>query len=508
MRHITGTNPQTGETIEGQYPVADENTVEATMQKAWTAWKTYRSFSGKKKAAFLRAIADEIEGAEGLVGRAMLESGLPEGRITGERGRTCNQLRMFATLVEEGSWVEATIDKAQPDRQPIPKADIRKMLVPTGPVVVFTASNFPLAFSTAGGDTASALAAGNPVVVKAHESHPGTNDIVSNAILRAAEKTGMPEGIFATLYGQGYKLGKQLVLHPLTKSVAFTGSFRGGKALYDLAGQRAEPIPVFAEMGSVNPIFILPKKLEKGASDLAGQIAQSVNLGVGQFCTNPGILVAMEGEGIDQLKADMKAAFNQITPACMLNKGIYQNFENKKGTMLKEAGVEVEFQFDKDVDVPNARPAIASVNAVHFLMNEKLQEEVFGPFTLLVTCRDEVEFLKVANHFAGQLTATIMGEEGELTDHADLFAILQEKVGRLIFNGVPTGVEVCHSMQHGGPFPATTDGRFTSVGTAAIKRFARPLAFQDCPAALLPDELKDDNPLNIVRVVDGEWRTA
>ncbi len=508
MKYLSGTNPQTGEQLTGEYPIANEQTVDTAMQKAWTAWKTYRTFSGKKKATFLRAIAEEIEQAEGLVDRAMQESGLPEGRIKGERGRTCNQLRMFADLVENGSWVEATIDQAQPDRQPIPKADIRKMLVPTGPVVVFTASNFPLAFSTAGGDTASALAAGNPVVVKAHESHPGTNDIVSKAILRAAKKTGMPEGVYATLYGEGHKVGQQLVLHPLTKSVAFTGSFRGGKALYDLAGKRSEPIPVFAEMGSVNPIFILPEKLKNGASDLAAQIANSVNLGVGQFCTNPGILVAMQGEGIEQLKSDMKAAFSQITPACMLNQGIYQNFESKKEALLQESGVETEFRFNGDVDAPNARPAIASVDAVHFLMNENLQEEVFGPFTLLVSCRDEVEFLKVANHFAGQLTATIMGEQEEVTKYTELFGILQEKVGRLIFNGVPTGVEVCHSMQHGGPYPATTDGRFTSVGTAAIKRFARPVAFQDCPEALLPDELKDGNPLKIVRVVDGEWKIA
>ena len=361
-----------------------------------------------------------------------------------------------------------------------------------------------MAFSTAGGDTASALAAGNPVVVKAHESHPGTNDIVSKAILRAADRTGMPEGVYATVYGDGYEVGQQLVLHPLTKSVAFTGSLRGGKALYDLASKREEPIPVFAEMGSVNPMFILPEKLKTGASDLASQIAQSVNLGVGQFCTNPGILVAMEGDGFTDLMTDMKNAFSQITPACMLNEGIYKNFEAKKQALLEEGGVEAEFVSNGDISEPNARPAIASVDATHFLMNENLQEEVFGPFTLLVKCRNYGEFLKVADHFEGQLTATIMGESEEVEQHTELFSILQQKVGRLIFNGVPTGVEVCHSMHHGGPFPATTDGRFTSVGTAAIKRFARPVSFQNCPDALLPDELKKDNPLKIVRIVDGE----
>ncbi len=505
MNHITSINPQTGETLEGQYPIAEKNDIDATMDQAWEAWKSYRHFSGKQKAEFLRAIADEVENAEGLVERAMQESGLPEARIKGERGRTCNQLRLFADLVEEGSWVEATIDKAQPDRQPIPKADIRKMLIPTGPVVVFTASNFPLAFSTAGGDTASALAAGNPVVVKAHESHPGTDHIVAQAILRAAERTNMPKGIFATLYGRGYEVGQRLVLHPLTKSVAFTGSYKGGKALYDLANQRPEPIPVFAEMGSVNPIFILPEKLKKTSEALANELAGSVNLGVGQFCTNPGILVTLENEAIPDFIAKMKQAFSQIKPACMLNKGIYNNFENKKKAMLTLEGVNTEFIYDGEDAAPYGKQAIGSVSAADFLQHEAMQEEVFGPFTLLVKCEDVAQMLQVAEYFNGQLTATIIGEEEEIADHQALLDILREKAGRVIFNGVPTGVEVCHAMQHGGPFPATTDSRFTSVGTAAIKRFARPVAFQDCPAALLPDELKDENPLGIRRVVDGKY---
>lgn len=503
--YITAVNPKTGEKLDGKFPTSGKNEVDAAMFKAWEAWKVYRELPGLKKADFLRVIADEIEQTEGLVERVMQESGLPQGRVVGERGRTCNQLRLFADLVEEGSWVEATIDKAQPDRQPIPKADIRKMLVPTGPVVVFTASNFPLAFSTAGGDTASALAAGNPVIVKAHESHPGTNDMVSRAILRAAEKTGMPEGVFATLYGDGYELGQQLVLHPLTKSVAFTGSFKGGKALYDLANKRPEPIPVFAEMGSVNPIFILPEKMKRGGDALAGQLAGSVNLGVGQFCTNPGILVALDDEAIPPFMNAMKQAFKDIEPACMLNQGIYKNFESKKQNLLNQDGVQTEYAFDGNGSAPNGKPAVASVEASAFLKNEQLQEEVFGPFTLLVKCKDGEEMLRVADHFKGQLTGTIMGKSGELNDFVDLLKVLQEKVGRVIFNGVPTGVEVCHSMQHGGPFPATTDSRFTSVGTAAIKRFVRPVAYQDCPDALLPDELKESNPLGIRRVVDGKF---
>ncbi len=504
VKYIVGTNPKTGESLVGEFPISGKEEVNTIMKDAWKAWQEYRDFSGKKKGQFLRTIAEEIEQAEGLVERVMEESGLPEGRVRGERGRTCNQLRLFASLVEEGSWVEATIDKAQQDRQPIPKADIRKMLYPTGPVVVFTASNFPLAFSTAGGDTASALASGNPVVVKAHESHPGTNDIVSKAILRAAEKIGMPEGVFATVYGQGYETGQQLVLHPLTKAVAFTGSLRGGKALYDLAGKRAEPIPVFAEMGSVNPIFILPNKLKANSDGLATQMAQSVNLGVGQFCTNPGILVVLDNEDIPGFTSSLKEAFSQISPSCMLNAGIFDNFEKKKKHILDQEGVQSEYEFNGNGSAPNGRPAVGSVLADQFLKNGDLQEEVFGPFTLLVKCKNQEELLKVARQFEGQLTATIMGQDDEVLAHKELFNILREKVGRLIFNGVPTGVEVCHSMQHGGPFPATTDGRFTSVGTAAIKRFARPLAYQNCPDALLPDELKEANPLGISRVVDGK----
>lgn len=503
---FSATNPTNQETLAGDFPVASIEEVDLAVQKAWSAWKSYRQFSGKQKAAFLNAIAAEIENlGDTLVERVMQESGLPEGRVRGERGRTCNQLRLFARLIEEGSWVEASIDKAQPERQPIPKTDIRKMLLSTGPVAVFTASNFPLAFSTAGGDTASALASGCPVIVKGHPSHPGTNLLIASAIQKAAKQTNMPDGVFSALNSNGHEVGAHLVKHPLIKAVAFTGSLRGGKALYDLANERAEPIPVFAEMGSVNPIFLLPEKVKVGASSLASQLAGSVNLGAGQFCTNPGLLVALNDGATSQLKEELKNAFEGLIPATMLNQGIFNNFNNGKKHCLNIEGVSAEFVNNGENGDWKGYPAVASVSGAAFLKNPNLQEEIFGPFTLLVICDGKAQVEKVAEALKGQLTATIMGNDGELADWANLFNTLQEKVGRLIFNGVPTGVEVCHSMQHGGPFPATTDGRFTSVGTAAIKRFARPVAFQNCPENMLPEELKSVNTLGIWRTVDGEW---
>lgn len=505
---IQGFDPANLKPLPEEFSVATEDEVGLALQKARAAWKFYRNFSGQQKGAFLRAIADEIENlGDELVQRAASESGLPEGRILGERGRTCGQLRLFAQLVEEGSWVEATLDTAQPDRTPIPKPDIRKMLVAMGPVVVFTASNFPLAFSTAGGDTASALAAGCPVIVKAHESHPGTNALVAGAIQKAAQKTGMPDGVFSTLYGKGNWLGQALVMHPFTKAVAFTGSHGGGKALFDLANQRDEPIPVFAEMGSVNPVFLLPEKIKNEYDDLAVQIGNSVNLGAGQFCTNPGLLMAIDDENTTKFIGALKGVFSNLPQATMLNEGIYQNFSRRKNAMLLTDGVETQFAASENGEEYNlkAPPTVASVTAKDFLASPNLHQEVFGPFSLLVTCKDRVEMEQVAAALDGQLTATIMGEAAEIPSYQTLLENLQEKVGRLIFNGVPTGVEVCHAMQHGGPYPATTDSRFTSVGTSAIKRFARPIAFQSCPVALLPVALQDENPLGIWRTVDGNW---
>ncbi len=498
-------NPSTRKILEGAFHTATPEEIDEAMQLATDAFAIYKNTSGKDKARFLNAIADEILGlGNPLIQRAMAESGLPEGRITGERGRTVNQLRLFAKIAEEGSWVEASIDTAQPDRKPFPKADIRKMLIPIGPVVVFTASNFPLAFSTAGGDTASALAAGCPVIVKAHEAHLGTNTLVSIAIQRAAERTGMPNGVFSSLNGMGIDLGQTLVKHPQTRAVAFTGSHGGGKALFDTAASREVPIPVFAEMGSINPVFLMEKALANQTEMLAQQYAKSVTLGVGQFCTNPGLLIAKDGENLHQFTKHLVQGIEDIAPSTMLNEKVCNNYHHSRAAILKESGVQLEGEVRESTDT-QGRSTVASVAASDFLKNPSLQKEIFGPFTLIVKCTTNDEMQQVAAYLGGQLTATLMAEEAELKNHTALINQIQDKVGRLVLNGVPTGVEVCYSMQHGGPYPATTDGRFTSVGAGAIKRFARPLTYQNWTQALLPAELKDGNPLGIWRIVDEEW---
>ena len=502
---IVGINPATRQPLEGEYPITPEAEIDRIMHDAAEAFHVFRNTSGKDKAKLLRAIADEILNlGDELVMRAMGESGLPQGRIEGERGRTVGQLRLFADLVEEGSWVEARIDTAIPDRSPVPKPDIRQMLVPVGPVVVFTASNFPLAFSTAGGDTASALAAGNPVVVKAHESHPGTHALVSKAISKAIRTCGLPEGIYGSVYG-GYAEGGALVRHRLTKSVAFTGSFRGGKALYDIAAAREEPIPVFAEMGSINPVILLKGALEKRGEEIANTYAGSVTLGAGQFCTNPGLLVGVESPALNQFIDTLAMAIADVAPATMLSEKIYQGYEYNRAEMLKQAGIELEGAAS-EADGWVGCGTVTSVSGATFLENDHFQEEVFGPFTLVVRCQSAEEMKVVIGKLHGQLTTTVMAEEDELGDHVSLLEELREKTGRLIFNGVPTGVEVCHSMHHGGPYPATTDSRFTSVGTLAIRRFVRPVAYQSWPDNLLPDELKAANPLGIWRLVDGKMK--
>lgn len=488
--------PRENELFPEQFHVATEEEVNLALEKAQEAFQEYRNFSGKKKAEFLEAIADGIEGLGGeLISRASAESGLPTGRLEGERGRTCGQLRMFAELLKEGSWLDARINSEGPD--------LRRMMFPIGPVVVFGASNFPLAFSTAGGDTASALAAGCPVVVKGHESHPGTNELVAGAIAEAAKKTGMPDGVFSSLNG-GPAVGSAVVRHPLTKAVGFTGSFGGGKAIYDLAQQRDEPIPVYAEMGSVNPVFLLNQKLSSESDELAETYAGSVTLGVGQFCTNPGLIIGIKGKGLTQFTHSLSEKLNEIQPDCMLNPKIAKTYRERRATVLEQSGIEVLTEPAEETNNHGAA-AVATVPADEFLANEELSQEVFGPFTLVISCSDKQQMQQVAEHLEGQLTITFMGTDQELKENRILVDTCREKAGRVIFNGVPTGVAVNHAMHHGGPFPATTDSKFTSVGTTAIYRFTRPVSFQDCPEALLPDELKAGNPLNIWRMVNGEF---
>jgi len=478
------------------------------MIQSTEAFKKYRKFSGKQKAIFLRAIAEEIEAlGMDLIYTAMKESNLPEARLVGERGRTIFQLKMFADLLDEGSWVEARIDSANLNRQPIPKVDLRKMLVPIGTVAVFGASNFPFAYSTAGGDTASALASGCPVVVKGHPAHARTSAMVAEAILRAAERTGMPKGVFAHLDGgEGFDVGKALVMHPNTKAVGFTGSFGGGKALFDMANQRPEPIPVFSEMGSVNPVVLMPEKLKQDAENVAISYASSITLGVGQFCTNPGLIFGIENEDLEKFTAILSDEIEKIAPAMMLNEGIFNNYEEKKIIALTQDGVTTESvsKIEKTAQIQGT-PTIASVSADIFLRNPTLHQEVFGPYSLVIKCKDETQLLEVLNHLEGQLSATLMATESELQFHEEIVDTLRNLSGRLNFNNVPTGVEVCFAMQHGGPFPACTDARFTSVGPDAIKRWVRPASYQSFPDSLLPDELKYDNPLNIWRMVDNEF---
>lgn len=484
--------------------------VDAALNEAHIAFLSYKNFTGKKRAAFLRSIADEIEAlGDELVKTAMAETNLPEARIIGERGRTTGHCRMFADCIEEGSWVEARVDTAIPSRMPAPKPDMRKKLVPLGPVVVFGAANFPLAYSTAGGDTASALAAGCPVIVKAHPAHAKTSALVAGAINKAMTKTGMPKGVFQHLHGASFEVGQALVRHPYTQAVGFTGSFAGGKALFDLANQRKNPIPVFAEMSSINPVILLPESLGKNFEATARMLAGSMTLGVGQFCTNPGLVLAVEGEGLSHFVNALTGEIGKSLPGEMLHEGIAANYVKKMAEALAQKGVVLEGQAEQESTKGHkdqGRPTVASVQATVFLKNPSLAEEVFGPFSLIIRCKDVHELSVVVNHLHGQLTASVIGEEQEIAKHSNLTNILVEKAGRLIVNGVPTGVEVCPSQNHGGPFPATTDSRFTAVGTDALRRFVRPVAYQNFPDSLLPDELKEANPLKIWRLYNGEWK--
>jgi NADP-dependent aldehyde dehydrogenase len=412
---------------------------------------------------------------------------------------------MFADLLDEGSWVDARIDTAVPDRAPLPKPDIRFMLRPMGPVAVFCASNFPLAFSVAGGDTASALAAGCPVVVKAHHAHPGTAEIVGQAIQDAVRICGLPEGTFSLLYGSGRTVGQALVKHPSIRAVGFTGSRAGGRALFDLAAARPEPIPVYAEMSSINPVFLLPGALESDAEGIATGLHGSLTLGVGQFCTNPGLVLTSSGGKTDAFKSLLAEKVTATGPATMLHRGIRESYS--EGVSRKQKNKRIsEVAVCEQVDGPGgsqASPAVFSTDAASYLADPSLAEEVFGPSTLIVESGDRDELRKIAEGLEGHLTATVFGTPEELAGNADLVAVLERKVGRLIFNQFPTGVEVCHSMVHGGPYPATTDGRSTSVGTGAILRFARPICYQNFPQSALPPELQDANPFGLMRTVNG-----
>jgi len=441
-----------------------------------------------------------------LLKRAHLETGLPEARLTGERARTAGQLRLFAQIAREGSWVDARIDHAIPDRQPAPKPDLRRMLIPIGPVVVFGSSNFPLAFSVAGGDTASALATGNPVVVKAHSGHPGTSELVATAIRRAVIARNLPEGVFSMVHGAGKIIGTRLVRHPLARAVGFTGSRTAGRALFDAAAARPDPIPVFAEMSSLNPVFLLPHAVKEYTAKIAEGLRGSITLGVGQFCTKPGLIFGLQGSDLDQFQQILARSIEAAAPATMLHAGICESYHQgiARASKLNNVHTLARSQTAADSAKTQAEAVVLRTDTVHFRKHPELAEEVFGPFAVLISAQTFSELEEIASGLEGQLTATVHGTPQDLEEARGLLRILERKAGRLIINGFPTGVEVCPSMNHGGPYPATTDVRFTSVGTAALYRFVRPVCYQDFPDSLLPEELREDNPLRVRRIVDGK----
>lgn len=499
-------NPATGEKLTPEFGGGSAKDVDDACTLAQSAFDLYRAVSFERRAGFLEAIAQGIlDLGDLLVERVMSESGLPRGRVEGERGRTVGQLKLFAGLVREGRWLSVTLDSALPERKPLPRADLRAQKIPLGPVAVFGASNFPLAFSVAGGDTASALAAGCPVVAKSHPSHMGTSELVGRVIQKAVADCGLPEGVFSLVVGDGNAVGEALVAHPAIQAVGFTGSRRGGRALVAIASAREVPIPVFAEMSSINPVFLLPGAVAQRAETIALGLADSVTLGTGQFCTKPGIVIGIEGADFERFQQAAKTAIEAKVATTMLNSGIHHAYEHGAAQWTSADKVS-KLASGQASTASNCagQPMIFATKAQNFLATPGLMEEVFGPATLLITCKNAEEMITVAEHLSGQLTATLhlVDEDAELARR--LLPILERKAGRILANGFPTGVEVSHAMVHGGPSPATSDSRVTSVGAMAIERFLRPVCYQDLPSSLLPEPLQDGNPLYLWRLIDGK----
>jgi len=500
--------PSTGEPIQPVYRSATLQELDRAANLAAEAFPVYSQTTGLARGAFLRRIANGFEShRDELAQRAHLETALPLPRLTGEVTRTANQFRLFAAVVEEGSWVQARIDPALPDRQPLPRPDLRSMLRGLGPVVVFGASNFPLAFSVGGGDTASALAAGCPVIVKAHAAHPGTGEIAGRIIAEAVAAESLPPGTFSMLFGAGVEIGAALVKHPHMRAVGFTGSLRAGRALMDAAASRPDPIPCFTEMSSGNPVFILPGALRKGPAALAQGLFGSFTLGAGQFCTKPGIIFVAESPQGLKFRDEVQLMVQQSAPFTLLTSGIAREYDRASIARAAQTSV-IESQSAaqrEDGAAPfHAQARLFTTTLDELTSQPDLADEVFGPDTLIVRCGNTNDYLEAARSLSGHLTATIFGDEDDLAANRELIQILEQKAGRLIFNGFPTGVEVSHAMVHGGPYPATSDSRFTSVGSLAIYRFARPVCFQNFPQSVLPPELQDANPLNIRRLRDGK----
>ncbi|HMO30698.1 aldehyde dehydrogenase (NADP(+)) [Enterovirga sp.] len=501
QRSFHAINPATGETLEPAFAFAGPAEVERACDLAWAAFPVYRATGLEERARFLETIAANIlELGDALVERACAETGLPRGRIEGERGRTIGQLKLFAEVVRQGEWMDLRIDPALPDRKPLPRPDLRLRNIPLGPVAVFGASNFPLAFSVAGGDTASALAAGCPVVVKGHPAHPGTGELVGRAVQAAVASCGLPEGVFSLLLGE-VETGSALVAHPHIKAVGFTGSRGGGVALGRIAAARAEPIPVYAEMSSINPVYLLPEALAARAEALGREFVGSLTMGAGQFCTNPGLVFAIEGEGLDRFVAAASEALGASAPQPMLTPGIHKAYEAGVKALAEHERVKTLARGQVGEGIAQGSGALFATDADSFASDERLGHEVFGSSSLVVRCRDAEALVTLSERLEGQLTATLQMELADAPLARRLTEVLELKAGRILANGWPTGVEVAHAMVHGGPYPATSDSRTTSVGTLAIRRFLRPVCYQNLLPDLLPPELRDGTKLP--RLVDG-----
>ena len=502
---FTAMNPATGQVLGPEYVSASAEDVERATLAAEQTFPIYGKLSGAKKALFLRDIATGLEAIrDSLIERAHLETALPVLRLQGELARTANQLRLFADVVEDGSWVMARIDRALPSRTPMPRPDLRSMLRPLGPVVVFGASNFPLAYSVAGGDTASALAAGNPVIVKAHSAHPGTSELVGQVIASCVRAANLPSGVFSLLFDKGTTVGTALARYPRVKAIGFTGSLNAGRALMDLAAARPDPIPCFAEMGSTNPVFILSGALRQRGGQIAKDLYGSITMGGGQFCTKPG-LVFLPKQETDGMLDQLQQLALQSSAFTMLTHGIAAQFSKSVTERRNSGGIQALTTTDlKESSGFTTVATLLTTDAALLEANPAWSEEVFGPTALIVSCADREQILRAAEGLRGHLTATLLGTGEDLDQNRDLIEILERKAGRLIFNGYPTGVEVSNAIVHGGPYPATSDGRSTSVGSQAIFRFARPVCYQNFPEHSLPEELQNSNPLGILRMVDGD----
>jgi len=502
------TNPSTSETLEPAFCEATAAQADEALRAADGAFDALRSATPETRALLLENLADEILAlGDALLERAHAETALPMARLTGERGRAIGQCKMFAGLIREGSWSEASIDRAQPDRQPVPKPDVRRVLLPIGPIVVFGASNFPFAIGVVGTDTVCALAAGCPVVVKAHPAHPGTCEMLSRAVFKALRKTGLPDGCFSMLHGRGTEIGTELVKHPLTQAVAFTGSLRGGRALMDVAAARPQPIPFYGEMGSINPVFVLPGALKANAAKIAEAYVGSVTMGVGQFCTNPAIVVGLQSAELSTFVEAAGASAEKVAPQTMLHRGIAECYDAGTAVWSTISGLQLAGQSadEPKSDATQAACRIYTTTLDVLESNEELRREVFGPCSIITQCPTLEDMLRFARDLEGQLTAAIHGTPEDLREYAPLIRVLERKVGRIIFNGFGTGIEPCPSMHHGGPYPAASHSFYTSIGTSSIYRFVRPVCYQGFPDDCLPEALQNANPTKAMRLVDGNY---